>query len=99
MDILDRLLTRIEKALGPEVFTEELAEAIERQFRHDFGAEAHYIASLRAYEMDCMHREVLRLINSGLQDSDIAERIGITRQHAWRLRRRLLGDSSPPSPV
>lgn len=90
MDILDRLLTRIEKALGPDVFTQDLVESLERQFRHDYGASDHYIASLHAYETERFHCRVLQMLNDGLTDADIAERTGITRQHAWRLRKRLL---------
>jgi len=90
MDILDRLLTRIEKALGPDVFTQDVAESIEQQFRHDYGAEAHYIASLHAYETERRHIEALRLLNAGLTDAELSERIGISRQHANRLRKKLL---------
>lgn len=89
MDILDRLLTRIENALGPDVFTPDLAESLEQQFRHDYGAEAHYIASLRAFECEKRQREVRRLIRSGLQNPEIAERTGLTRQQVWNIRQTI----------
>lgn len=89
MDILDRILIRIEKALGSDVFTPDLAESIERQFRFDYGAESHYIASLRAFEVERRQAEVKKLIASGMQNSDIAERVGLTRQQVWNIRQAM----------
>lgn len=86
MDILDRFLIRVEQLLGPEVFKPEMAEAIEMQFRHDYGADSHYIASLRAFECEKRHKEVRRLIRNGMQNTDIAERTGLTRQQVWNIR-------------
>lgn len=83
MDILDRLLDAVQKKLGPEVFTQELAESIERQFRHDYGAEAHWVASLRACNVEKKRSEIKKLSAQGLSNSEIAEKLGVTRQLVW----------------
>lgn len=85
MDILDRLLDAVQKKLGPEVFTQELAESIERQFRHDYGAEAHYVASLRAFEVEKRNAEIKRLKKLGVSCSDIAARFGVSKKHVWKV--------------
>ena len=89
MDILNRVLALIQAELGADVFTDAKREHFERQFRFEYGAEAHYVASLRAFEVSQRHAEVKRLIDIGLSDAEIAERIGIARGHAWRLRQKL----------
>lgn len=86
MDILDRLLDAVQKKLGPEVFTQELAESIERQFRHDYGAEAHYVASLRSFEIEKRHAEVRRMSANGLKDAQISEVMGISLSQVWKIR-------------
>lgn len=83
MDILDKILDAVEKKLGSDVFTQELAESIERQFRHDYGAEAHYVASLHAMHVEKRRQEIKRLHAQGIGNSEIAMRLGVTRQHVW----------------
>ncbi len=86
MDILNRVLSTIQQELGADIFTDERREYYERQFRFEYGAEAHYVASLRAFEVQKRHAEVRRLIGQGLGNSEIAERLGITRQQVWNIR-------------
>ena len=85
MDILDRLLDAVQKKLGPEVFTQDLAESIERQFRHDYGADTHYVASLKAFETEKRHAEIKRLKQQGVPIPDIARRMGMSRMQVWRI--------------
>lgn len=89
MDILDKILDKIQSALGPDVFTQELAESLERQFRFDYGGNETYIASLRAMEVSQRHCEVRRLIRSGLSNAEISERCGISKKHAWTIRQSM----------
>ena len=83
MDILERILTVIQTELGPDIFTEAKRELFERQFRFEYGASEHYVASLRAMEVAEKHQEVRRLIRSRLTNSEIAERVGYASQSAF----------------
>jgi DNA-binding NarL/FixJ family response regulator len=93
MDILNRVLSIIQAELGDDIFTEAKRAHFERQFRFEYGAEAHYIASLRAFEVAERQREVGRLIGLGLSDRQISDRLGISRWHACRLRQKLSPDT------
>lgn len=86
MDILDRALSLIQSELGADVFTEEKRAFFERQFRFEYGAESHYIASVRAFDVSQRHAEVRRLAEQGLGNTAIAERTGIDRSTVWRIR-------------
>lgn len=86
MDILAHVLATIQNELGADIFTEEKREVFERQFRFEYGAEAHYVASVRAFEVTRRHAEVRRLIGLGLGNTEIATRTGLTRQQVWNIR-------------
>lgn len=86
MDILDRALSLIQAELGTDIFTEEKRAFFERQFRFEYGAESHYIASVRAFDVSQRHAEVRRLADQGLGNPEIAARTGLTRQQVWNIR-------------
>lgn len=85
MDILDRVLSLIQAELGPDIFTDARRLDFERNFRFEFGAESHYVASVRAFDVQRRHAEVRRLAGMGIGNSEIAERLGITRQQVWNI--------------
>ncbi len=86
MDILDRALSLIQSELGADVFTEEKVVHVKRLLRFEYGAESHYIASVRAFDVSQRHAEVRRLAEQGLGNTAIAERTGIDRSTVWRIR-------------
>lgn len=85
MDILNRVLEIIQAELGSDIFTDARREEFERQFRFEYGAESHYVASLRAFEIQKRHDEIRRLNRLGMTNSAIAERLGMTRQQVWNV--------------
>lgn len=94
MDILNNLLDVIQAELGADIFTDEKRDHFERQFRFDYGASEHYVASLRAMEVAQKHQDVRRLIRQGLTNPEIAERVGLTRQQVWNIRQTMTVASS-----
>lgn len=86
MDIISRIIDDFCDAFA---IPPEEAKAIEKKYRQQEGGDSHYIASLRSMEVAERHDEVKRLIGQGLTDAQIAERMGMARGHAWRLRQRL----------
>jgi len=86
MDILDRFALHVQAVLGADVFTEETLARVVHEARLKEGAESHYVASVRAFDVSQRHAKVRRLAEQGLGNTAIAERTGFDRSTVWRIR-------------
>jgi len=86
MDILNKALDIIQAELGFDVFTDEKREWFERHFRMENGGQTYHLGTVHALNVAERHREARRLIRQGLENTLIAERVGLTRQQVWNIR-------------
>ncbi len=95
MDILSKALDLIQAELGADIFTDEKREFFEQQFRFSHCGDRHYIASSNAIATAKKHCEVRRLIRQGLENTAIAERVGLSRQQVWNIRQGMTSSTLP----
>lgn len=90
MDIIRDVLDRIARALPAETFTDEIANQIEAQIRHDWGGDRPYIAKAgeaAQSEMSRRNAAILRDWQAGERVGAIARKHQISRVRVWQIVR------------
>lgn len=85
-DMLRELLDAVRDQLGADTFTDHHAKSLEMRFRQEYGRDRPYIRSAAEIERQQLRDRVQRAPRE-VSNSQLAEQIGVSRQHIWRLRR------------
>ncbi|MBP6708889.1 MAG: helix-turn-helix domain-containing protein [Candidatus Accumulibacter sp.] len=82
MDLLSFALDLVAAEVG---IPREHLRSLERQIRQEQGGDRHYIASVAAMDCQERHAAIRAARASGLSAAEVAERLGVSRQHVYRV--------------
>ena len=82
MDFLSFALDLIAAEAGID---RERLRPLERRIRFEQGGDRHYIASVAAMNCQERHAAIRAARASGLSAAEVAERLGVSRQHVYRV--------------
>lgn len=82
MDLLSIALDLVAAEVG---IPREHLRPLERQIRQEQGGNRHYIASVAAMDCQERHAAIRAARASGLSAAEVAERMGVSRQHVYRV--------------
>ena len=82
MDLLSFSLDLVAAEVG---IPREHLRPLERQIRQEQGGDRHYIASVAAMDCQERHAAIRAARASGLSAAEVAKRMGVSRQHVYRV--------------
>lgn len=80
-DLIRFMIKTMQHALGENSFTENLAEQVEAQVRHEYGGQSVYISKTIS---EVRRESILREFN-GRNRQEVCEKFGICKAHFYRI--------------
>lgn len=81
-DIVQELLRRVQ-SLAPGALDDHMAQALERQFKHEFGGDKHYIPRPPRLEQE-KRRAIVAFCQEGKPVAEVVRSSGISRRTLYR---------------
>lgn len=94
MDILEYIVERFISTFNPEISEAEMEEFM-LDISREKGGDRHWMASAQARTIAKKHQHVRRLIRQGIDNTVIAERVGLSRQQVWNIRQGMTSSTLP----
>lgn len=80
-DLLKFMLKAVQHAMGENSFTDNIAEQVEAQLRHEYGGQSVYVAKT---DSEVRRESILREFN-GRNRREVCEKFGICKAHFYRI--------------